>query len=580
MTQPPQPGPEVRPAPNGLNEPVVLLTGYAAKQCARRVHNEWDATIESVPWELPPELKMRFDSGRAFEDEIFAKLKQALGERCIDLSDLRGKQACIDATVAAMDQGVEVILGGWLPDDTEGGRTGKPDLLLRQEAPRALASYVPGDVKQHRTTARRAKGTLRFSRVSTPGDVERHPGYAPQTTGRLDDHLQLAHYWRMLEACGRAPDGVDATGFIIGTDQFADLDPLGVVLVWLDLDARVFETYSRSQGTAKRTAMERYDHEQGFRLKVAKVAASRSGSPHDPLPLVEPIFKDECDSCPWYDYCRDITGADVASAQITSGRLSVREWHALQKLGVSTIDDLAGVDVANAEFRARYLPEVTHVKDPLGRLEDAIRRASMIRSGAQLERETTGSIDVPRADIEIDFDIEWDVENRVYLWGALVNRAGEAPTYEPTVDWRQLDDETEIALAESFVTWLRDLVTTAEARGESVLIYHYSHPEPAHLKRLLGDHAVQDLTARFVDLLAIIREHYFGLQGLGIKKVAPAFGFDWRDEQPGGLQSQVWLQQARDRSSEGHVATRQRILDYNEDDVRATAAIRAGLTGA
>ena len=83
-----------------------------------------------------------------------------------------------------------------------------------------------------------------------------------------------------------------------------------------------------------------------------------------------------------------------------------------------------------------------------------------------------------------------------------------------------------------------------------------------------------------MDLLTIIREHYFGLQGLGIKKVAPAFGFDWRDEQPGGLQSQVWLQQARDRSSEEHKAARQRILDYNEDDVRATAAIRAGLTGA
>lgn len=184
----------MRPATLRRSDPVVLLTGYAAKQCARRVHNERDPTIESVPWEVPPELQMRFDSGRAFEDAIFAKLKQALGERCIDLSDLRGKQACIAATVAAMDQGVEVILGGWLPDDTEGGRTGKPDVLLRYDAPQAPASYVPGDVKQHRTTARRAKGTLRFSRVSTPGDVEGHPGSAAQTTGRFDDYLQLAHY--------------------------------------------------------------------------------------------------------------------------------------------------------------------------------------------------------------------------------------------------------------------------------------------------------------------------------------------------------------------------------------------------
>lgn len=58
-----------------------------------------------------------------------------------------------------------------------------------------------------------------------------------------------------------------------------------------------------------------------------------------------------------------------------------------------------------------------------------------------------------------------------------------------------------------------------------MLIYHYSHPEPAHLKRLLGDHAVQDLTARFVDLLAIIREHYFGLQGLGISPLRSSASF-------------------------------------------------------
>ncbi len=573
MTQPPQ--------PQGRRDRPILLTGYAAKQCARRVHNEWDPTIESVSWEVPPELEMRFEAGRDFESEIFAMLRKALGDRCVDLSDLRGKQACIEATVSAMESGVEMILGGWLPDDTGGGRTGKPDMLLRFDTQGSQASYVPGDVKHHRTAAKRAKGTLRFSRLRTPGEVDLRPGHAAQTSTRLDDYLQLAHYWRMLEACGRAPDGVDATGFIVGTDDFAELDPLGSVLVWLDLDVPLFETYSRSQSTAKRTAMERYDHEQGFRLKVAKVAASRAGSPSDPPPLVEPIFKDECDSCPWYDYCRDITGADVASAHITSGRLSVREWHALQTLGVSTIDELAAVDLKEKEFLARYLPDVTHVKDPASRLEHAIRRASMIQAGTQIERETTGSIGVPRADIEIDFDIdiEWDAENRVYLWGALVNRAGQDPTYEPTVEWRELDDQAEIALAESFVTWLRDLVATASANGQSVQIYHYSHPEPAHLRRLLGGDAVQDLIDLFVDLLAIIRRHYFGLQGLGIKKVAPEFGFNWRDEQPGGLQSQVWLQQARDGISDEQAAARQRILEYNEDDVRATAAIRSGLTG-
>ena len=39
----------------------ILLTGYDAKRCARRIHNEWDPTIEKVQWEVPPELQMRFD---------------------------------------------------------------------------------------------------------------------------------------------------------------------------------------------------------------------------------------------------------------------------------------------------------------------------------------------------------------------------------------------------------------------------------------------------------------------------------------------------------------------------------------
>ena len=60
--------------------------------------------------------------------------------------------------------------------------------------------------------------------------------------------------------------------------------------------------------------------------------------------------------------------------------------------------------------------------------------------------------------------------------------------------------------------------------------------------------------------------------------MAPAFGFDWRDEDPGGLQSQLWLIEARQTSvDETRDAGRARILTYNEDDVRATAAIRNGL---
>lgn len=546
----------------------ILLTGYDAKRCARRIHNEWDPSIEKVAWEIPEDLQMRFNTGIEFEADVFAQLKSSLADHeYVDLSTVRGKTDAVAATVEAMDRDVLLILGGWLPDDNAGGRTGRPDLLLHAGDGR----YAPGDVKAHKMVTTRARGTLTYSLPGSPADRLQAAGLAAQATARFDDYLQLAHYCRMLEAIGRAPAG-QAVGFIIGTDSLSDLSLDSRVLTWLDLDSQQFETYSRSRGATKRSALERYDHEQAFRLKVAATAAKG-----DPA-LVLPIFTSECDSCPWLDYCRGLTGDSTASARITSGRLSVREWAALADVGVVSVDDVADLDPTDAAFTEAYLPEVTHVRDPIGRLMTAVRRARMIRDDTIIERETTGPIEVPRADVEIDFDIEWDPDDRVYLWGALVNRADAEPTYHPIVSWDALDEAGAVGLAREFADWLRAQITTAEVAGQTVLIYHYSSPEPAYLKRLVGEDEVAHLIAHFVDLLPIIREHYFGLSGLGIKKVAPAFGFTWRDEEPGGLQSQLWLMAARDADDdEVRLAARQRILAYNEDDVRATAAIRAGL---
>lgn len=548
----------------------VLLTGYDAKRCARRIHNEWDPAIGKAVWDAPADLQMRFQAGIDFEATVFAELEANLDEAVyLNLSVISGKDATIAATLEAMERGVLLILGGWLPDDETGGRSGRPDLLLRTEEGR----YAPGDVKAHRMVARRPRGTLTYSLLESPTDRLLAAGFGAESTARFDDYLQLAHYWRMLEAIDRAPT-THTNGFVIGTDSL-DLATHGHVLTWLPLDVQLFDTYSRSRGTAKRSALERYDHEQAFRLKVATTAASGGAA------LVQPIFTNECDSCPWLDYCRGLTGGDSASARITSGRLSVREWAALADAGVVSIEDLAELDPTAKSFTDAYLPEVTHVRDPLGRLRTAIRRARMSRDGITIERETTGPIEPPRAEVEIDFDIEWDPTDRVYLWGALVTRPGDKPQYHAFVNWDELDDASATALAHDFVAWLRTELAEAEAAGQDLLVFHYSNPEPTYLKRLLGEEEVADVLAHFIDLLPIIREHYFGLNGVGIKQVAPAFGFNWRDDDPGGLQSQLWLLAARGAADEStRDAGRQRILNYNEDDVRATAAIRHGLSDA
>ncbi len=285
----------------------VLLTGYDAKRCARRIHNEWDPSAEKIAWEVPPTLQMRFDGGIAFEAAVFGSSRllsaphvTSICPRCAARAR-RSLRPCRRWTAD-----VEVILGGWLPDDVAGGRAGKPDVLLRVEQGR----YVPGDVKAHKDDRAGHEGrrwrTRQIQRARARD--RRSRGVAAETTARFDDYLQLAHYWRMLQAIDRAPE---RRGHGVHHRAKPGRRPRrgGRVLTWLDLDVPFFETYSRSLGKAKRSALERYDHEQGFRLKVANAAVS--GGPA----LVEPIFTDECDSCPWFDHCRSLVGDDRASAQ-------------------------------------------------------------------------------------------------------------------------------------------------------------------------------------------------------------------------------------------------------------------------
>ena len=412
-------------------------------------------------------------------------------------------------------------------------------------------------------------------------------GYGFRVGTRESDLLQVAHYQRMLEATGWAAPGAPMAA-LIGTD---DWSPTPLV-TWIDLSEPLIRTYSRSAdgGWLSRSALQRYDHEFGFRVDVA-TTARRQADPSAPPPLVEPIVIKECARCEWWDHCRGKLDADDVSLRIGIGALDVREISTLRAHGISTVHQLAGADLSDLE--SWYLPEVSHRTSGLERLLATARRARMLVAGHDFERITTGPIGLAAFESEIDFDVETSADGRVYLWGFLINgRPDGRAGYRAFARFEDLTAETELELAREALGWLRQTVLGLVGRTG---VYHYSEFEVNHLRRLaLADpdpifgwadafaHETlpdQRDRGRFVDLLAVVKDNFFGARGLGLKVVATGgAGFAWRDEDPGGLNSQRWfLEAVHGDSATVRRLARERVLAYNEDDVIATARVRAWL---
>ena len=84
----------------------------------------------------------------------------------------------------------------------------------------------------------------------------------------------------------------------------------------------------------------------------------------------------------------------------------------------------------------------------------------------------------------------------------------------------------------------------------------------------------------WVDLLEIVRGHLITGRSLGLKETAPLAGFAWSSDDIGGTVAMVNYDAAVDDTDPVAQAEAQAwIVRYNEDDVRATAALRAWLAG-
>jgi predicted RecB family nuclease len=144
------------------------------------------------------------------------------------------------------------------------------------------------------------------------------------------------------------------------------------------------------------------------------------------------------------------------------------------------------------------------------------------------------------------------------------------------------EEATEALESDTFAAALDYFASRADAG-----IYYYSKYERTIYRKLQQKYpdicTPEDIEQLFdpgraIDLYGdvVLRATEWPTRDHSIKTLAKYLGFSWRDIHPSGAASVEWFDRwCRERAPD----IRQRILDYNEDDCRATRVLLDGIRG-
>ncbi len=156
---------------------------------------------------------------------------------------------------------------------------------------------------------------------------------------KYGDLVQLAHYQRMLEACGhQANEG--RWGGIIGTGQR---------LAWYDLDAPRWDwsEYLDERVDGPLSTMESYDGAFAHGLTVIDAAVRHMQDPDVAL-QAEPVAIPDCPECGWRVWCFPILEEASDLSLLPGMNLRKRRQH--RERGVTDFHGLAALDDRTARL--------------------------------------------------------------------------------------------------------------------------------------------------------------------------------------------------------------------------------------
>ena len=310
-------------------------------------------------------------------------------------------------------------------------------------------------------------------------------------------------------------------------------------------------------------------YRRDYAVATARVVRIREG---DEIP--GPGWKTECAQCEWQKHCwKELVAADDLT---TLPKIGEPKRAALAQIGIRTVADLAAA-------RPQELLQVKGIGEASARLWPL--RARAVKTG---QPAILACWMPPDVDVEISYDIENTPEPFVYLHGILTRCRGTAVwgtpgftdaafgTFEPVCAEHPDDERT---------VWHRFLEKIEEvtSRG-SFAVYIYSSHERTALRRLTAAYgssrAMDTFIEHIVDLRAeLTRCVVLPTDSESLKTVAQLAKFSWRDADPGGGQSIAWWTEYWADPIAGR-PLRDRVLRYNEDDVRASFVVRDWLAEA
>lgn len=265
---------------------------------------------------------------------------------------------------------------------------------------------------------------------------------------------------------------------------------------------------------------------------------------------------------PWETYV-DLMAIERNDVSLLSGVGPARRG-ALIAAGFATVNDVA----------AAGIDSLILIKGVAAKTATNMTTSARALTGGQTIRRGP-TPEMPRGKTEVFFDLEGTdprlasdgLEVTNYLIGALWRPIGGIAQYVPFFAATSLDEQANLR---SFLKWTHSL--------DDPVFYHWHHYEKTHITKMaqfygLESSALEWVTGRMVDLSPLVTNSFaFPCRGQGLKDVAKALGFQWRQGGVDGLVSVVLYFRFVASGGEDKEA-KEKILTYNEDDCLATMHI-------